>query len=81
MKIRTADHGDIPQLLELYRHLYPDDTETTIEDARDNWEALKRYTGSDIFVGCLGNEIVTSCTLVVVPNLTRGGASYALCSF
>lgn len=78
MRIRTIDGVDIPQLLDLYRHLNPDDEETTIEDARKSWQALKLYGGSDIFVGCLDRELVTSCTLVVIPNLTRGGAPYAL---
>jgi hypothetical protein len=76
--IRALDDADVPQLLALYRHLNPDDVETTIEDARSHWQALKRYGGSDIFVGCLDSELVASCTLIVVPNLTRGGASFAL---
>ncbi|WP_337271248.1 GNAT family N-acetyltransferase [Oryzifoliimicrobium ureilyticus] len=78
MRIRIIDDADIRKLLELYRHLDPDDKETTTEDARKNWESLKRYPGSEIIVGCLDNELVTTCTLVVIPNLTRGGASYAL---
>lgn len=78
MKIRSAGREDIPQLLKLYRHLDPDDKETTVEDALKNLEMLKLYPGSDILVGCLGETIVTTCTLVVIPNLTRGGAPYAL---
>ncbi len=78
MKIRIIDDADIPQFLKLYRHLDPDDKETTTEDAHKNWESLKKLTGSDIFVGCLDDDLVTTCTLVVIPNLTRGGASCAL---
>ena len=78
MKIRFAGSEDIPQLLKLYRHLDPDDKDTTVEDALRHLELLKRYSGSDILVGCLDETIVTTCTLVVIPNLTRGGASYAL---
>ncbi len=78
MNIRFADRHDIPHVLKLYRHLDPDDKETTLEDAVENWERLRLYSGSDIFVGCAGETIVTTCTLVVIPNLTRGGAPYAL---
>lgn len=78
MKIRTAGSEDIPQLLQLYRQLNPDDIDTTVDDAQKNWELLQRYPGSNVFIGCVDDNIVTSCTLVVIPNLTRGGASYAL---
>jgi GNAT superfamily N-acetyltransferase len=78
MKIRSAGGEDIPQLLKLYRHLDPDDKETTVADALRHLEMLKRYPGSHILIGCLDEAIVTTCTLVVIPNLTRGGASYAL---
>jgi len=78
MEIRFADHEDIQPLLKLYQHLDPDDKETTVEDAMKNMELLERYPGSHILVGCLGEHIVTTCTLVVIPNLTRGGAPYAL---
>lgn len=78
MNIRFADRQDIPQLLKLYRHLDPDDKETKVGDALKNWELLKQYPGSNILIGCLGEEIVATCTLVVIPNLTRGGAPYAL---
>ena len=78
MKIRFADREDIPHLLELYSHLDPDDKETTVEDAQRHLEMLERYPGSHILVGCLDEAIVASCTLVVIPNLTRGGTPYAL---
>jgi GNAT superfamily N-acetyltransferase len=77
MIVRVAERDDIPQLLQLYRHLTSDEA-ATVDDAQASRELLKRYPGSDIFVGCLANDIVSTCTLVVVPNLTRGGRPYAL---
>ena len=78
MDIRCADRDDIPQLLGLYRHLHPDDKAMAPEDAVKNWERLTLYPGSHIFIGCVDEAVVTTCTLVVIPNLTRGGAPYAL---
>ncbi len=78
MKVRIARQEDIPALLKIYRYLHPDDEETTLDDAHKNWELILRYPGSNIFVGAEGKEIVATCTLIVIPNLTRGGASYAL---
>jgi GNAT superfamily N-acetyltransferase len=39
---------------------------------------LLRYPGSSILVGIRGDAFVATCTLIVFPNLTRGGAPYAL---
>jgi hypothetical protein len=39
---------------------------------------LSRYPGSAIFLGLRADAVVTTCTLIIVPNLTRGGAPYAL---
>ena len=42
------------------------------------FEQFKAYGGSAILVGEVDSILAASCTLVVVPNLTRGGRSYAL---
>ncbi|WP_287190061.1 GNAT family N-acetyltransferase [Mesorhizobium sp.] len=39
---------------------------------------LQAYPGSVVLGGWHDDQIVASCTLVVIPNLTRGGMSYAL---
>lgn len=78
MKTRFAGREDIPQLLNLYRHLNPDDQAMPVEDGVRNLELLERYPGSHIVVGCVDEAIVATCTLVVIPNLTRGGVPYAL---
>jgi GNAT superfamily N-acetyltransferase len=78
MDIRSAGRDDIPRLLALYRHLDPDDQVTEVEVAEANWERLKQYPGSDILVGFAGADMVATCTVVVIPNLTRGGMPYAL---
>lgn len=78
MEVRTANKEDIPQILQLYRHLNLDDADIEIEDAYKRWELLQLYTGSQIYVGSLSDLIIATCTLIVIPNLTRGGAPYAL---
>jgi GNAT superfamily N-acetyltransferase len=76
--IRAADKGDLASLLELYKNLNPSDPPLADEHAERIWERFCRYEGSVVFVGVIGGVLVSTCTLVVVPNLTRGGASYAL---
>ncbi|ESQ87837.1 hypothetical protein ABAC460_18080 [Asticcacaulis sp. AC460] len=78
MIVRIIQQQDVPQLLQLYRHLDPDDRDLPVDAAVERWEQLKRYPGSNIFVACVDDILVATCTLVVIPNLTRGGASYGL---
>jgi hypothetical protein len=77
LSIRAVEQSDLPALLELYRDLNPEDPPLALADAESVWRQIANYSGSAIFVGVQENILVTSCTLVVVPNLTRGGLPYA----
>jgi GNAT superfamily N-acetyltransferase len=76
--IRRASRLDLPQLLALYPHLDPADRMPPREVAERHFEELHKYHGSAIFVGVAEGAVVTSCTLIVIPNLTRGGQPYGL---
>lgn len=79
MEIRAIRLEELPQLLELYRHLHRADDalpERAIVD--DVWKELMenpryRYIGA-FFDGAL----MSSCSLAVVPNLTRGARPYGV---
>jgi GNAT superfamily N-acetyltransferase len=76
--IRTAGGNDLPALLALYRHLHPDDDIVPLAKASDILTQVLLYPGSAIFVGLRDDAVVATCTLIVIPNLTRGGTPYAL---
>jgi len=78
LDIRPATPSDLPQLLDLYRHLNPDDVPASVEDARAIFAQFTNQPGNIIFAGFIGEELVTSCTLITIPNLTRRGRPYAL---
>jgi len=78
MVVRPALRGDLPQLLALYPHLNPVDPIPSVEVAERRLEELKRYRGSAVFIGLVDASTIASCTLVVIPNLTRGGQPYGL---
>ena len=78
MVIRHALSGDLPQLLALYPHLNPSDPIPSLEVAQRRLEALQKYPGSAVFIGIVDASTIASCTLVVIPNLTRGGRPYGL---
>jgi GNAT superfamily N-acetyltransferase len=76
--IRSAGAADLPQLLDLYRHLDAEDMRCPADTAGEVFERFLRYDGSAILIGLVGDALVSSCTVVVIPNLTRGGTPYAL---
>lgn len=76
--IRTASHRDLPHLLALYPHLDPADRIPSLDVAERRFEELQNYSGSAILIGVMDDAVVASCTLVIIPNLTRGGQPYGL---
>jgi GNAT superfamily N-acetyltransferase len=75
---RTADAADLAALQRLYHQLNPADLPLVSNEAEQIFERFHLYRGSAIIVGCLDADIVATCSLVVIPNLTRGGRPYAL---
>ena len=76
--LRRIKASDLDGLLLLYRHLHTDD----IEPSKDELEKVWQYIiVSDYFI-CFVIEkddlLVSSCSLAIVPNLTRGGKSIGL---
>ena len=78
LNIRTAAENDLPALLALYRQLHPDDEPVPLAVASNRLAQLLRYPGSSILVGIRDDALVATCTLIVIPNLTRGATPYAL---
>ena len=76
--VRPADHADLPYLLDLYVHLNPNEARCPPSAAASALDRLLRYEGSVVLVGTIGDGLVTTCTLIVIPNLTHGGEPYAL---
>ncbi|OWO96248.1 GNAT family N-acetyltransferase [Rhizobium esperanzae] len=76
--IRSAAPGDLKGLAVLYRHLNPTDPILDGTMAEERFSAILAQPGMTVFIGFAGPHAAATVTLVVVPNLTRGGASYAL---
>lgn len=77
-RIRPATPDDLPALLSLYRHLNPDDPAMAPDIATGRFAEIIAQPGMTLLVGVSGENVTSSVTLVVIPNLTRGGAPYAL---
>jgi len=76
--IRSAEAADLPSLLALYHELNPADPVIDRERAEERFKAIVAQPGMTVFLGIADQAAASSVTLVVVPNLTRNGASFAL---
>lgn len=79
LTIRPAGPADLAAMIALYGHLNPDDPMPVAADRPRVWAELLGHPGLAVLVGTLPpGDLVASCSLVVIPNLTRGGRPYAL---
>ena len=76
--IRAALPSDLEGLLKLYPHLNPSDEPISRDLATARLDAINQIPGSTVLLGLLHDELVASCTLIVIPNLTNGGKPYGL---
>jgi GNAT superfamily N-acetyltransferase len=79
MKIREIELGDLDKLLALYAHLHrSDDPLPERAVVQGVWHALVANPQYRYFGGYLGEELISSCTITVIPNLTRGCKPYGV---
>jgi GNAT superfamily N-acetyltransferase len=78
LSIRTATKPDLAGLLALYRELNPADPVIDATSAEANFALMLSHPGMQVFIGFADDTAAASVTLVVIPNLTRHAASYAL---
>lgn len=74
--IREVRIDEYQQLMELYLHLH----ETEIPPAeltKDLWERLVNDPDYHLIAAEEDGKLVSTCTCVVIPNLTRGPRPYA----
>jgi GNAT superfamily N-acetyltransferase len=76
--VRIAIDGDLDGLLELYGVLNPGDPIPDQTKLREAWRDLLQSKGTTILVAEHENTLIATCTLTIVPNLTRGVRPYAI---
>jgi len=76
--VRSAAEHDLPKILNLYRHLHPHDPQLETATAERVWSTLLASSFMTVIVAQAAELLVSSCTLAIVPNLSRGGRSYGV---
>ncbi|MEP2706457.1 MAG: GNAT family N-acetyltransferase [Roseibium sp.] len=77
-RTRPVENRDFFALAELYQHLIPDDVPATEAVQSRTFEKMLAQPGMTILLGLAKELPVATCTVIVVPNFTRGCASYAI---
>lgn len=79
MEVRRIGPSELKSLLDLYQHLHKDDEPlpdtSTVEAIWQELQSDPRYQYFGVYVA---DKLVCSCTITVVPNLTRGCKPYGL---
>lgn len=76
--IRQAAPDDLPDLLALYAELSIADQLPTAEAAAATWAKLLDSEMVSVLVAEVEGRAVSSCVLVIVPNLTRNQSPFAI---
>lgn len=78
METRELKDSELPQLLSLYTHLHTSDEPLPDQKIVDQtWSHIQSNPDFKYF-GVFDNNLVSSCTLSIIPNLTRGCRPYGL---
>ena len=77
--IRELARSELSALLRLYQHLHrADDPLPDQGEIDDIWDAIQRNPNLKYFGLFVNDILVSSCTLSVIPNLTRGCRPYGV---
>lgn len=78
MQIREIESSELDQLLGLYEDLHVSDAPLPARSEVETvWASFRDNKAFKCFGGFISGTLISSCTLVIVPNLTRGCRPYA----
>jgi GNAT superfamily N-acetyltransferase len=78
LNLRVVAPMELHELVELYSHVHPaSDPRPRAAADESVWAQVLAQPGLTVFVADHGGRLVSTCTLIIVPNLTRGARPYA----
>lgn len=77
--VRQIKKGELEDLLVFYHHLHTHDDPLPMKSMLNSiWEKISSSSLLHYFVIEEGGKLVSSCTLSIIPNLTRGPRPYGI---
>lgn len=76
--VRDANADDAMAVKALYKHLNPKDPEIADAAFRHRFLSIIEDPTQTILIGEVHDKTVASCTMFILPNLTRGGRPFGL---
>jgi ribosomal protein S18 acetylase RimI-like enzyme len=77
--VRDAIESDLDGILDLYTRLHAHDTAPPPRALlAEIWSNILADPSLRYFVGACGGQLVSSCNLAVIPNLTRGARPFGV---
>lgn len=76
--VRSARREDLAGLLDLYAYLHSEPPLAVKPDIECLWQSILDNPNLDYFVVETNGNLVATCNLTVIPNLTRGARPFAL---
>ena len=79
MEIREISETELGDLMDLYLDLHEDDEPAPLDGTLESvWEKIQGNPDYICLGGFVHGKLVSSCSLIIVPNLTRCCRPYAL---
>jgi GNAT superfamily N-acetyltransferase len=79
IQFRLIRANELSSLLDLYKYLHSDESPLPAEELLNQvWDSFITDPKIQCVVGDAEGRLAASCTLVVIPNLTRGARPYGL---
>jgi GNAT superfamily N-acetyltransferase len=78
MDIREIRSDELDKLLGLYTHLHDNDTLPEPHELSKVWAEIQGNKNIKYFGAFEGDRLISSCTITIIPNLTRACRSYGL---
>ena len=78
MFVREIEFSELSQILSIYTHLHDNKMPTIDDEIETLWRQIMDDPNHHIIVGIENNMIISSCVLMIIPNLTQNQRPYAL---
>lgn len=76
--IREVINDDLEEILQLYLSLHEQSVPELSENLISIWNQIIEDKNHHLIVNVKDNQIISSCTCIIIPNLTRNTRPYAL---